>query len=203
MSIICDIRAQPHRTPEELCRRHKVSKRQFYKDRDTLAEMGFTFHFDRSKDRFVLEKDFFRFNVRGLSLADLFALILAVKELTRLSDFGLAQGALSGLRSLVDSLPDEMRAMFGEAVDEVVIEDAFQCAPQVLNELTKAVEERRKVLLFMSGPNEDRPLDASPRRLFLKDGRLFLEAEGLDGPSPGLVALSRVHRVEILPLFKG
>ena len=116
MDIICDIKAHPRRGPDEMCSRLGISRRQFYKDRDALLAMGFSFHYSRRQEGFVLDKEL-TYNVRGLSLAELFALVLAVRELTRLSDFSLAMGALAGLRTLVGQLPEELQPMFTDAVD--------------------------------------------------------------------------------------
>ena len=124
MGIICEIKAHPRRDPDEMCRRLGISRRQFYKDRETLAEMGFAFHFSRRLPGFVLDKEL-TFNVTGMSLADLFALVLAVRELTQLSDFALAMGALTGLKNLVQGLPDPIKHTFSEALDKVVVADGF------------------------------------------------------------------------------
>lgn len=199
MGIICDIKAHPRRSPEELCRRYQISRRQLYKDRDRLAGMGFSFHHSRRNGGFVLDKEL-TFNVRGLSLSDLFALILAVRQLTRLSDFALALGALGGLRTLVSQLPEELRQQFEETLDQVVVQDGFGCAPEVLSALLPAIDEGRRVVLELDGGRSPE-LTVDPQRLLLRDGRLYLEAAGLGGGQPGLVSLARVRRVIPTPFF--
>lgn len=197
MGIICDIKANPRRSPDEMCRRFSVSRRQFYKDRDTLARMGFGFHYARGKQGFLLDKEL-TFNVSGLSLADLFALILAVRELTGLSDFGLAMGALAGLRRLVEQLPAGPRELFQDAVDEVVVADGFGCPPEVLRELEPAINQGRRVVLVVERDGQAQRLSVDPRLLTLKEGRLSLEADGLEG---GRIALAEVRKVIATPFF--
>lgn len=201
MDIICDIKAHPRRNPDEMCDRLQISRRQFYKDRDALLAMGFGFHFSRSRGGFVLDKEL-TFNVNGLSLAELFALILAVRELTRLSDYSLAMGALTGLRTLVGQLPPTVRPWFAEAVDGVVVSDGFGCDPQVLGALEDAIAgEWQVVLLVDQGQGEER-MTVEPRQIYLREGLLFLEASGDKLGESGLVALSRVRRVIATPIFK-
>jgi predicted DNA-binding transcriptional regulator YafY len=201
MGIICEIKAHPRRDPDEMCRRLGISRRQFYKDRDTLGEMGFAFHYSRRRGGFVLDKEL-TFGVGGMSLADLFALILAVRELTQLSDFALAMGALAGLRRLVEELPGELRPTFAQALDRLVVADGFHCRPQVLYDLTPAIAERRRVVLELEGGGEEAErLNVDPKRLLLRQGTLFLEAAGLEGGHSGLVALGRVARVIATPFY--
>lgn len=201
MGMICDIKAHPRRSPEEMCRHYRISRRQLYKDRDRLADMGFTFHHSRKNGGFVLDKEL-TFSVGGMSLSDLFALILAVRQLTRLSDFALAMGALAGLESLVANLPEQVRPLFQDALEELVVADGFGCAPAVLHQLLPAIEQGRRVVLVMeSAPEVEQHLAVDPQRLLLREGALFLEAGGLESANPGLVALARVRRVIPTPFF--
>jgi len=204
MGIICDIKAHPRRSPEQMCRRLDISRRQFYKDREVLAELGFAFHYSRRQNGFVLDKEL-TFNVQGMSLADLFALILAVRQLTQLNDFAVAMGALAGLRTMVEQLPEVVRKVFAEVLEQVVVADGFSCSPRVLEDLQRAVARGwRAVLVLEGGAGREERLDCKPLRLFLRDGTLFLEAEGIGGgATPGLVALSRVRKVILTPLFSG
>lgn len=201
MGMICDIKAHPRRSPEQMCRQYRISRRQLYKDRDRLAAMGFTFHHSRKNGGFVLDKEL-TFSVGGMSLSDLFALILAVRQLTRLSDFALAMGALAGLESLVANLPEQLRPLFQDALEQLVVADGFGCAPEVLHQLLPAIEQGRRVVLVMdSTPEAAQQLSVDPQRLLLREGALFLEAQGLEHAGSGLVALSRVRRVIPTPFF--
>lgn len=201
MSMICDIKAHPRRGPEEMCRRFGVSRRQLYKDRDTLAEMGFSFHHSRRTGGFLLDKEL-TFNVRGLGLADLFALLEAGGCLARQADFPLAMGALNGLATLVGQLPEGLKPLFQEALERLVISEGLGCQPQVLETLLKAIGEGRRVVLVMdSAPGAELELSADPRRVLKRQGGLYLEAHGLEPEGTGLVALARIRRVIPTPFF--
>ena len=200
MEIICQIKAHPRRDPDDMCRRLQVSRRQFYKDRETLEEMGFSFHFVRKEGGFVLDKEL-TFQASGMSLADLFALMLGARALAQGDDLALALAGVSGVRSLVDQLPDSVRSLFQEALDKVVVGEGMSCRPAVLEVLPQAIEEQRQVVLVMAeGGGEDR-VTVDPRRLLLRQGVLYLEAGGLQKDGLALVALSRVNRVILTPFF--
>jgi predicted DNA-binding transcriptional regulator YafY len=200
MRTICEIKAHPRRDPEEMRRRLGISRRQFYKDRETLAQLGFSFHYSRKRRGFVLDKEL-TFSLAGMSLADLFTLILAVRELAQHSDFALAMGALAGLRNMVAQLPEEIRPLFSDALDQVVVGDGFGCRPEVLDALLPAVVERRRVVLVLSQGRGEERLPVDPKRLLLRRGALFLEAGGLGDGDAGLAALSRVRKVIPTPFF--
>jgi len=200
MGIICEIKAHPRRDPEGMCQRLGISRRQFYKDRDALAEMGFAFHFSRRREGFVLDKEL-TFGVSGLSLAEVFSLVLAVRQLTQLSDFALAMGALAALRSVVGGLPEGLRETFAEALDQLVVADGFGCRPQVLHELEEAIAQGRRVVVRMTRGGGQEELTLDPKRMLLREGVLYLEAKGLEGGGSGLVALSRVERVIPTPFY--
>lgn len=200
MGIVCDIKAHPRRNPVRMSHRLGVSRRQFYKDREALAKLGFAFHFSRKNSGFVLDKEL-TFNIKGLSLADLFAMILAVRQLTRLSDFGLAMGALAGLRTMVEQLPDEVQTVFTKALDQLVVADGFGCRPEVLYALQPAVSEGRRVVLVMGKEDAEERVSADPKRLFLKEGALYLESAGTQAHESNLMALSRVRKVIPTPFY--
>lgn len=200
MGIIREIKSHPRRTPEEMCRRFNISRRQFYKDREDLARRGFSFNFDRAKGGFVLSAEKERL-ANGMSMADLFALFMAVQESTKQSDFGLAHGGLLGLENLVDQLPPRRVDEFRLALEQLVVADGFGCEPRMYRELLGVVADGGRVVLFIDGAAEDQSLTVDPLGLLLKDGMLYLEADGLGQDSSGLVAAGRIRKVIPLPLY--
>lgn len=200
MGIICEIKSHPRHTPEEMCRRFNISRRQFYKDREDLAHLGFSFHYDRGREGFVLSAEKSRLK-GGMSMADFFAMILAVKGLAEGSDFGLAYAGLQALRNLLPQLPGDRAAEFGQALEQLVIEDGFGCRPEIFKSLMDAVDQGQRSVLVIDGASEDQSLTVDPRRLVLHNGALYLEADGLEPDATGLVAASRVHKVIPMPLY--
>ena len=113
----------------------------------------------------------------------------------------LAMGALAGLRTMVQQLPEEVRPVFYQAVDQVVVQDGFGCVPEVLHALQPAIAEGRRVVIVMEGGEGEERLSVDPKRLFLRDGILFLEAAGIEPDASALVALTRVRKVILTPFY--
>jgi hypothetical protein len=112
--------------------------------------MGIGFHHSHKTGGFVLDREP-TFNVIGMSLADFFALVLAVRQLTRANDF-----ALAGLRTIIGQLSESLRGLFEGALDQVVIADGFGCALEALHALLQAIAEDRRVVLVMDSLTERR-----------------------------------------------
>lgn len=196
MEIICDIKAHPRRTPEDMCSRLEVSRRQFYKDRDDLLAMGFNFHFSRRDGGFVLDKET-TFSAQGLSLAELFSLVAGARSLARGNSFAVALGALEGLRKVVAQLPDQVQGLFSDVVDELVVEEGFNCRPKVLTALTEAVAQGRRVVLVKNADGSEERATVDPEDLVLTAEGLKLKVTG-DG---GLADLGEVSRVILTAFF--
>lgn len=200
MGIICEIKSHPRRSPEEMCRRFDISRRQFYKDREDLARLGFDFSYDRGREGFVLSAEKARL-ANGMSMADLFALLMAVRGLIAGDDFSLANAGLEGLRNLVAQLPGPRAGEFEQALEQLVVIDGFGCDAALYQDLMEVVRQGQRIVLMVQGAAEERSHTVDPRRLLLNGGVLYLEADGLDGGGPGLVAVSRIRKVIPMPLY--
>ena len=146
MEIISDIKAHPRLDPDDMVKRLDISRRQFYKDRDSLSELGFNFHYSRKRSGFVLDKELV-FPAGSMSLSGLFSLMLAVSRLNGPHDFPLALAALQGLKNSMAQLPDELASLFQDALNQIVFEEGFKCPPQVLQEILEALAQKQIVLL--------------------------------------------------------
>ena len=194
MEIICDIKAHPRLDPDDMVKRLDISRRQFYKDRDSLSELGFSFHYSRKSSGFELDKELV-FPAGSISLSGLFSLMLAVSRLKGPHDFPLALAALEGLKNSMAQLPDELAALFQDALHQIVFEEGFKCQPQVLYELLEALAQNQIVLLQIKGEGADRQIQVEPRRLVFNNQALHVE--GIGGPEREhrLFALANVRRV--------
>ncbi|MDM8552442.1 type III-A CRISPR-associated RAMP protein Csm5 [Desulfobacterales bacterium HSG2] len=88
MKIILEVKTLPLRTVPQLVKELGISKSQFYKDRDILAEMGFVFGYDRKLKRLVIHQDS-TLPVGNLTLSERLALIMALRHLSASGDHTL------------------------------------------------------------------------------------------------------------------
>ncbi len=191
MRLVCEIKAGPGAGPDGLARRLGVSRRQLYKDREALEGLGFAYGHSRREHGPVLVREA-RCPAAGLGLAQLFALMEGARALAGRDELPLALAALDGLGELLGSVPEPARETFARAVDELVAGEGMGCRAGVLRTLRQAVAARWRVGLLMAGPEPAERIGLDPRRLVLRGGRLFLEAEGL-----GLVELAGVREAAI------
>lgn len=76
--LVNEIKTNPRQTPEALWASLGVSRAMLYKDRQALAALGFTFHYDRRQRGHVITQDRF-LPVLNLSVSEVLALIMAVR----------------------------------------------------------------------------------------------------------------------------
>ena len=59
LTLINEIKCDPHQTPAALYARLHVSRFMFYKDCGVLQALGFAFRYDRRQQRYVITEDRF------------------------------------------------------------------------------------------------------------------------------------------------
>ena len=52
-----EIKTNPEQEPPALIRSLGISKPQFYKDKRALEKLGFSFRYDRTQKRFIIDRD--------------------------------------------------------------------------------------------------------------------------------------------------
>lgn len=85
LKIIVEIKTEPNLTVGQLRRRLGVSKSQLYKDRATLAEIGFSFEYSRTDKKFVVTRDM-TLPVENLTLSEQLSLVMALRHLSASGD---------------------------------------------------------------------------------------------------------------------
>ena len=157
--LVNEIKINPCQTPEVLWASLGVSRAMFYKDRQALAAIGFTFRYDRRQHGYVIMQDRF-LPVLNLSISEVLALIMAVRQLSSSGDYTLTYDAIAALRKVVSNMPGEVRAL-QTSLDDVVLQEGFGCDATILQDLWRACQERQRVRIVYdrgAGPPGDRPL---------------------------------------------
>ena len=108
--LINEIKTNPCQTPAALWASLGVSRAMFYKDRQALAELGFTFDYNRQQHGYVITQDRF-LPVLNLSTSEVLALIMAVRQLSSTGDYTLTYDAIAALRKVVSNTPVAARAL--------------------------------------------------------------------------------------------
>ena len=145
LRMIVEVRTQPDKPPQQIAKDLGISTRQFYYDRNQLAQMGF--RFSRAKERFTIHTDPV-VTIEALPLSEVLALVLATRHLFATRDFSLVQRALKGLYKIVDHMPESQKQLLRSLIQDVIIKDGFGCSPDILEDIIRAVDEKTCALLL-------------------------------------------------------
>jgi hypothetical protein len=210
MSIIGDIRHNPASGIDGLCARFLISRRQFYKDRDSLLALGYEFHFSRKNNRLMLDTQP-ETGEHGPAPDELMALLLSVKASLQSDELCQVLAACSGLEKITASLPGKLKKIFLPAIRQVLWEEGLKISPAMFNELMLCIQEQRRIIALF--PDDNPPLILDPESLVLREGVLCLKSPslppghpagillaGFTPPAYGLI-LARVRKIVPTPFF--
>ena len=199
LQIIVEVRTQPQRLPDEIAKDLGISTRQFYYDRDQLAQMGF--RFSREKGRFTILSDPV-VTVGQLPLSELLALVLATRHLFATRDFSIVRRALNGLYNIIDHLPDSQKQLLSSVIQDVIIKDGFDCKPHILEEIMRAVDEKKRILVhFRHGARGSRTA-LDPFALCFVQSRLCLDAYAVKSKKRKRYRLGTIDEIVFTPFYR-
>jgi hypothetical protein len=182
MNIISDIKHNPASNPDRLCACFAISRRQFYKDRDLLAAMGFVFHFSRKQNRLLLDKE----PAEG-ALDGIFALLEAARSLINQDNLFAVMAAWEALQGLLAPLPPRINKIFQQGLQTLLLEEGLGCSLEIFNQLQAGLQHGRRIMVLLKG--EASPLMLAPRELTLEQGVLYLLSDTLNASHPLAVML--------------
>jgi predicted DNA-binding transcriptional regulator YafY len=197
--MIVEVRTQPEKPPERIARDLGISIRQFYYDRDRLAEMGF--RFSRVKGRFTILTDPV-VTIGKLPLSEILALVLATRHLFATRDFSIVRRALKGLYTIVDHMPEPQKELLKSLIQDVIIRDGFGCSPDILEDIMGAVDEKRRILVQFRHGGPDRQIALDPFRLCFRKSKLFLDTYVVDRKKQARFRVGTIDKVVFTPFFR-
>jgi predicted DNA-binding transcriptional regulator YafY len=199
LRIIVEVRTQPDRLPDQIAKDLGISTRQFYYDRNQLAEMGFRFL--REKGRFTILSDPV-VTIGKLPLSELLALVLATRHLFATRDFSVVRRALKGLYNIIDHLPESQKQLLRSVIQDVIIKDGLGCSPDILEDIMRAVDEKRRILVYFrhAAPASRTALD--PFALCFKKSKLFLDAYAVEKKKRRRYGLGSIDKIVFTPFYR-
>lgn len=147
------VRFEPFLTRQELAERLRITERQFYNDRNTLAACGFEFQWDRRKERHSISRDELLGEGTSLSYLEAVALGCAVMGLHKGGEPNLAAVAKSGLEKLLDAATREssqtntIRDLLGQVPPSDPSKLLSGAPPAFVESFARGLAERRVLLI--------------------------------------------------------
>ena len=199
LRMIVEVRTQPEKPPERIAKDLGISIRQFYYDRDQLAEMGF--RFSRAKGRFAILSDPV-VTIGKLPLSELLALVLATRHLFATKDFTIVRRALKGLYTIVDHTPESQKGLLRSLIQDVIIKDGFGCRPDILDDILRAVDEKRRILVHFRHSAPEKQIAVDPVKFSLRRSKLFLEAYVVGRKRQARFWVGTIDKIVFTPFFR-
>lgn len=198
LRIMQELRNNPGQSLEAMLSTMGISRAQFYKDRDALASLGFSFEYRTGlgfrvvEDRMTPLTDF--------TLSDRVTLLFALEHLSACGDGLMAAKAVEVGRKLVSGLESPFREQLLQLFDAEVTEKAYGVRPEVYRALTQAVSEGRRIRILYCRSQDwtERWREVDPRRIYMRQRALYLYARTVDENPPAwkVFRLSRIREVK-------
>jgi predicted DNA-binding transcriptional regulator YafY len=199
LRIIVEVRAQPDRLPDQIAKDLGISIRQFYYDRNQLAQMGFAF--SRRKGRFQVLRDPV-VTIGKLPLSELLALVLATRHLFATKDFSVVGRALRGLYNIIDHLPEAQNQLLKSVIQDVIIKDGFGCSPDIFEDIMSAVDEKRRILVHFRHTAPESHTSLDPFGLCFRKSKLCLDAYAVEKKKRRRYGLGTIDKIIFTPFFR-
>lgn len=195
LRIMRDVKTNPDQTVVDLLKKYGISRSQFYKDKDALAELGFSFEYRKASGFRVIEDRLTPIN--DFSLSDRVILLFALEDLCASHDGLLAARAIEVGRKLASGLESPFREQLLDCFDSEVTESAYGVKPEIFRVLSEAVKnrERIKILYLRSGNWEESWRLVDPKRLYMRLRILYLYARTVD-ETPAAWKVFRLSRIK-------
>src|SRR5262249_11985450 len=139
LQLICEIKANPRQTPEQLWQSLGISRPQFFDDRKLLAKHGFVFDYDRRRERYVIKKDKF-LPITDLTAVEALSLVMAVRQISAAGDHTLAFDAVRAIKKIIANSEKRVRELLEYALDDNVLKNRFKVDSGIVDQLWQAQE---------------------------------------------------------------
>ena len=159
-----------------------------------LAQVGFTFRYDRRQRQHVITQDRF-LPVLQLTSSEVLALIMAVRQLSSSGDYTLTYEAIAALRKVISNTPAEVRTFFQASIDDVVLQQGFGCDAAILHDLWSACQEHRRLRIVHDRGDGPQEWMIDPYQLFFKRRALYLDACVVAERRVRMFRINRIKRV--------
>lgn len=169
-----EVKARPEQSVAELSSRLGISRSQFYKDKQLLSELGFSF--ERKNGRFILNEET-SLPITNLSISERMALLMAIRQLAASGETFLSYHGLQAAKKLVSSMDTRWREATRVLFDNFVLREGFGCDRDVLERLQQACLESRRIILEYSKPNSAQATSYTfdPYVVFFQDRSMYVE----------------------------
>jgi predicted DNA-binding transcriptional regulator YafY len=200
--LITEMKTNPRQTPEDLSRTLGISRSQYFQDKMLLEKgLGFRTQFNRAKHSYEILADPY-LPIINLKLSEVFALILAVRQLSASGDYILTYEAIEGIQKIVASAQPALRTFLQNVLDESVLRQGFGCDASILESLRQACAEHHHVIITYEHYDQDAlwPHTIDPYQLFFRRRALYLDTYDRGTRALRVFRVNRIKKLEFTGL---
>ncbi len=174
LALVTSVKADPCQSLDSVLQQLGISRSQFYKDKELLASLGFSFH--RENGCFVIDEEA-ALPMEPFSLSERLALIMAVRQLAASGESSLSYQGLEAARKLISSLDARWREATSVLFDDFVLREGFGCDPSILNALQQACLEQRRLEIDYLKPDSRESLSYTfePYILYFQNRSMYVD----------------------------
>lgn len=194
LELIREIKSNPRQTPRQLWCALGVSRSQFFDDKNSLAQIGFVFDYERKRGRYVIKKDKY-LPVSDLTAVEVLSLVMAVRQISAAGDHTLTFDAVKAIKKIIANSDKRVRELLEYAMDDDVLKHRFKVDSQIIEELWQAQERniRLEILYDDFSQHRERKMEIDPYAIYFKGRALYLDAYV---PAEQKVLMLRVSRIK-------
>ncbi len=195
------VKTDPYQSPENLWNSLGIGKAQYYRDKEALKKIGFIYSYSRQQNRFVIHKEPY-LPVYDLTMTEMLALTMAVRQLSAAGDFVLTYDALEAIKKMIVNAQGGQREILNTCLNEVVLREGFGCRRDILEELTRAVQACRQVTIVYTRPSDEtaKTHTINPYQVYFKRRALYLDAYSPKVGRDSVFRVNRISEVQQLPV---
>jgi predicted DNA-binding transcriptional regulator YafY len=128
--------------------------------------------------------------------------VLATRHLFATKDFSVVQRALKGLYNIIDHLPEPQKALLTCVIQDVIIKDGFGSRPDIFDQIMRAVDEKRRILVsFRHGASGSQAM-LDPLALSFKKSQLFLDAYAVERKKRRRYRVGTIEDIVFTPFYR-
>jgi len=102
--------------------------------------------------------------------------------------------------TIVDHMSDPQRGLLRSLVQDVIIRDGFGCSPEILEDVLRAVDEKRRILVHSKQSPERKPLSLDPYGLCFRKSKLYVDAYAVERKKKIRYSMADIEKV-VFTLF--
>jgi len=202
IQMVYDIKTNPCQTLDQLLKKYAISKRQFYKDKHVLSELGFDFAYNRQQKRYNILRDAY-IPVENLTISERLLLILSMRHLSATGETVLTIEGLQAAQKLAADLPGTLQEIARVIFDEYILNESFGCKQDVFDKLSQALMDSRRIQIDYVKPDSQtiQQYILEPYFIFFKRRALYVEGISVADNDIRMFRIKRITHVKMTREF--